>query len=66
MGTAALYVAWNKSWGIIPFGKIALISFGILLLIGHFTLKIKKLIKKVDGLEMKLKRVSEQFTNSSK
>lgn len=66
MGTAALYVAWNKSWGVIPFGKIALISFGILLLIGHFTLKIKKLIKKVDGLEMKLKRVSEQFTNSSK
>ena len=41
-GNSSLYVAWNKSWGIIPFGKIALIGFGILLLIGHFTLKIKK------------------------
>jgi hypothetical protein len=36
MGTAAFYVAWNKSWGEIPFGRIALIGFGILLLIGHF------------------------------
>ena len=50
---------------IVPFGKIALISFGILMLIGHFTLKNKKLIKKVDGLEMKLKRISEQLSSKS-
>jgi hypothetical protein len=60
-----MYVAWNKSWGIVPFGKIALISFGILMLIGHFTLKNKKLMKKVDGLEMKLKKISDQLSNKS-
>jgi len=65
MGIAAIYVAWNKSWGIVPFGKIALISFGILMLIGHFTLKNKKLMKKVDGLEMKLKKISDQLSNKS-
>jgi len=65
MGIAAMYVAWNKSWGIVPFGKIALISFGILMLIGHFTLKNKKLMKKVDGLEMKLKKISDQLSNKS-
>jgi hypothetical protein len=49
----------------VPFGKIALISFGILMLIGHFTLKNKKLMKKVDGLEMKLKKISDQLSNKS-
>ena len=65
MGTAAFYVAWNKSWGSVPFGKIALISFGILMLIGHFSLRNKKLAKKIEGLEMKIKRLSEQITPNS-
>lgn len=62
MGTAAVYVAWNKSWGPIPFGKIALISFGVLMLIGHFSLKNKKLAKKVEGLEMKISRLSDKLS----
>lgn len=62
MGTAALYVAWNKSWGPVPLGKIALISFGVLILIGHFTLKNKKLAKKVAGLEMKISRLGERIS----
>ena len=62
MGTAALYVAWNKSWGPVPFGKIALISFGVLMLIGHFTLKNKKLAKKVEGLEMKISRLGDKIS----
>ena len=62
MGTAAMYVAWNKSWGPVPFGKIALISFGILMLIGHFSLKNKKLAKKVEGLEMKLSRLADKLS----
>ena len=62
MGTAAVYVAWNKSWGPIPFGKIALISFGVLMLIGHFGLKNKKLAKKVEGLEMKISRLSDKLS----
>ena len=64
MGTAAIYVAWNKSWGLVPFGKIALIGFGVLMIIGHFNLKNKKLFKKVEGLEIRLSRISDQ--NSSK
>ena len=62
MGTAAMYVAWNKSWGPVPFGKIALISFGVLMLIGHFTLKNKKLAKKVEGLEMKISRLGVKIS----
>jgi len=62
MGTAALYVAWNKSWGPVPFGKIALVSFGVLMLIGHFTLKNKKLAKKVEGLEMKISRLGDKIS----
>ena len=62
MGTAALYVAWNKSWGPVPFGKIALISFGVLMLIGHFTLKNNKLAKKVEGLEMKISRLGDKIS----
>jgi len=64
MGTAAMYVAWNKSWGAIPFGKIALITFGILMLIGHFTLKNKKLSKKLEGLEMKVGRLQDKISDS--
>ena len=60
MGTAAMYVAWNKMWGPIPFGRIALISFGILLLIGHFSLRNRKLSSKIESLEMKIKRLSDQ------
>ncbi|MBL6827611.1 MAG: hypothetical protein ISQ76_04025 [Opitutales bacterium] len=62
MGPAAMYVAWNKSWGPVPFGKIALISFGVLMLIGHFTLKNKKLAKKVEGLEMKISRLGDKIS----
>ena len=62
MGTAAVYVTWNKSWGPVPFGKIALISFGILMLIGHFSLKNKNLAKNVEGLEMKLSRLADKLS----
>ena len=66
MGTAAVYVAWNKSWGPIPFGKIALIGFGILMLIGHFSLRNKKLSKKLEGLEMKINRLSDKLSSQQK
>ena len=47
MGSSAFYVAWQKEWGVFPVGKFALISFGILLIIGHFSLQNKKLSKKI-------------------
>ena len=65
MGSAAFYVAWNKTWGDIPFGRYALIAFGILLVIGDYSLKNRKLSKKVEGMEMRLKRILEQKTDST-
>ncbi len=65
MGSAAFYVAWNKTWGDIPFGRYALIAFGILLVIGDYSLKNRKLSKKVEGMEMRLKRILEQKTDSA-
>ena len=61
MGTAAIYVAWNKSWGL-PFGKFALVTFGILMLIGHFTLRNRKISDKIAGLEMQIKRLNDKVT----
>ena len=61
MGTAAFYVAWNKSWGDIPFGRIALIGFGILLLIGHFSLQNKKLIKKSEAIDLKIQQLKKNM-----
>ena len=59
MGTAAFYVAWNKSWGDFQFGKIALIIFGILLLIGHFYLQNKKIRTKLEALDLKLQQLKK-------
>ena len=65
MGSAAFYVAWNKTWGDIPFGRYALIAFGILLVIGDYSLKNRKLSSKVEGMDMRLKRILEQKTDSA-
>jgi hypothetical protein len=66
MGSAAFYVAWNKSWGDIPFGRIALIGFGVLLLIGHFALQNKKLGKKMEAMDMKLQQMKKQLEPKTK
>jgi hypothetical protein len=66
MGTAAFYVAWNKTWGDIPFGRFALVGFGILLLIGHFTLKNKKLDRKVNAIELKFQQLKKSSEPNSK
>ena len=61
MGSAAFYVAWNKSWGEFQFGKIALIGFGILLLIGHFSLQSKKLHKKTEAMDLKIQQLKKKL-----
>ena len=58
MGTAAVYVAWNKKWGDVPFGKYALITFGVLLVCGHYQRQISRLTKKVAIMDNKLRRPS--------
>ena len=56
MGTAAVYVAWNKKWGDIAFGKYALIIYGVLLVIGHFHLKTSRLERKVTAMDNRIRR----------
>jgi hypothetical protein len=65
MGTAAFYVAWNKSWGGIPFGRIALIGFGVLLLIGHFSLQSKKTGKKIEAMDLKIQQIKRKLESNS-
>ena len=66
MGTAAFYVAWNKSWGEIPFGRIALVGFGVLLVIGHFSLQSRKMGRKIEAMDLKLQQVKRKLESSSK
>ena len=66
MGTAAFYVAWNKNWGEYPIGKIAIIGFGILLLIGHFSLKNNKLSKQIEALNFKIQQLSKNLDTAKK
>ena len=58
MGTAAVWVAWNKKLFGVSFGKYALIIYGILLVIGHFHLKTTRLEKKVAAMDNRLRRQS--------
>ncbi|MFP6899429.1 MAG: divalent metal cation transporter [Opitutales bacterium] len=58
IGTAAVYVAWNKHWGGVPFGKYALITFGILLVCGHYQRQVTRLTKKVSIMDNKLRQQS--------
>ena len=60
MGSAAFYVAWNKTWGDVPFGRYALIGFGILLVCGHFSLKISKANAKLNAMDLKLQRLAKK------
>jgi hypothetical protein len=60
MGSAAFYVAWNKTWGDIPFGRYALIGFGILLVCGHYSLKNSKLSAKLNAIDLKLQRLDKK------
>lgn len=64
MGSAAFYVAWQKTWDGFPIGKIILITFGVMLLVGHFSLRNKKLSKKIEGIEMRLQRIKAKLDQS--
>jgi len=60
MGSAAFLTAWNKTWGDIPFGRYALIGFGIMLIIGHFHLKHAKLAAKLNALDLKQQKLEKE------
>ena len=58
LGSFAVYYAWGKKLGDFPFGKYALITFGILLVCGHFQRQITRLTKKVSVMDNKSRRQS--------
>jgi len=58
LGTSSLFIAWNHSILGIPVGKLLVVLIGILLLIGHFTLRTSKLANKIAGFETRLKNLS--------
>jgi hypothetical protein len=60
MGSAAFLTAWNKTWGGQPFGRYALIGFGIMLIMGHFHLKNTKLAAKMNALDLKLQKLEKK------
>jgi len=60
LGASSLFTAWNHSVLGVPVGKLLVVLIGILLLIGHFTLRTNKLANKIAGLESRLKNLSDK------
>jgi hypothetical protein len=54
LGSSSFYLAWNQKWGNFPIGQSLVILIGILVLVGYFSLKIKKLSNRISGLESRL------------
>ncbi len=60
LGSSSFYLVWNEYWGSFPIGQVLLSLIGVLLLIGHFSLRTKKLSKRLEGLEAKINHISKQ------
>jgi len=60
LGSSSFYLVWNEHWGSFPIGQVLLSISGVLLLIGHFSLRTKKLSKRLEGLEDMFNRFSDQ------
>ncbi len=60
LGSSSFYLVWNEYWGSFPIGQVLLSLIGVLLLIGHFSLRTKKLSKQLEGLEAKINHISKQ------
>jgi len=59
LGSSSLYIAWNHTLFDLPAGKLIVVLIGVLLTIGHFSLKNKKLANKISGLESKLNHLQK-------
>ena len=60
LGSSSFYLVWNEYWDSFPIGQVLLSLIGVLLLIGHFSLRTKKLSKRLEGLEAKINHISKQ------
>ena len=54
LGSSSFYLAWNQKWGSFPIGQLLVILIGVLVLVGYFSLKIKKLSNRISGLETRM------------
>lgn len=59
LGSCSFYLVWNHTWGSFPIGQVLVTLIGILVLIGYFSLKNKKLAQRLKGLEVRLDRVDQ-------
>ena len=59
LGSCSFYLVWNHTWVSFPIGQVLVILIGILVLIGYFSLKNKKLAQRLKGLEVRLDRVDQ-------
>lgn len=59
LGSCSFYLVWNHTWGNFPIGQALVTLIGILVLIGYFSLKNKKLAQRLKGLEVRLDRVDQ-------
>ena len=60
LGSSSLYIAWNHTLFDLPAGKLLVVLIAALLIIGHFSLKNKKLANKISGLETKLNHLQNK------
>lgn len=59
LGSCSFYLVWNHTLGSFPIGQALVTLIGILVLIGYFSLKNKKLAQRLKGLEVRLDRVDQ-------
>jgi len=61
LGASSAYLAWNHKWEGFPIGQTLVVLIGILLLIGYFSLKNKKIINRLSGLETRLQKAEKKI-----
>jgi hypothetical protein len=59
LGSSSFYLVWNHFWGNFPLGQALVVLIGLIVLIGYFSLKNKKLSQRLRGLEARLDRVDQ-------
>ena len=60
LGASSSYLAWNHQWEGFPIGQALVVLIGILLLIGYFSLKNKKILNRLSGLETRLEKAEKK------
>ena len=59
LGTTSFYLVWNHTWKDIPIGQFLVVLIGILILVGYFSLKNKKLSNRIAGLEARFESLNK-------